>query len=189
MADETDSQSPTPAGGTSSQWSFNWTGLAAIVAIGALIFIGWRWLAGSNDDSAGELSIVDTSEPTVTVETTTPRTTLPTTTVPPTPTTRPTTTTTEVPEARIVISGEMRPCRFGDNCLVANFTIEGFDEHPGRFTCIYPNSQRDFSFNDNDVDEACVTADQGDTITIDIDGLRSATISEENLDGTETTVP
>lgn len=78
----------------------------------------------------------------------------------------------------------MKPCRFGDDCLVASFTIDGFDEHPGRFTCIYPNSQREFSFNNDGVDEACLTADDGDTITIEIDGVQSATISEQDLDGT-----
>ena len=77
----------------------------------------------------------------------------------------------------------MKPCRFGDNCLVAGFVIEGFDPHPGRFLCIYPNSQSDFSFNDNDVEEACLTGDAGDTITIEVDGVRSATISERRLDG------
>ncbi len=62
---------------------------------------------------------------------------------------------------------------------------DGFDEHPGRFTCIYPNSQREFTFNNDGVDEACLTADDGDTITIEIDGIRSATISEQQLDGPE----
>ncbi len=78
----------------------------------------------------------------------------------------------------------MKPCRYGDRCLVASFTIDGFREHPGRFTCIYPKSQSEFTFNDDGVDDACLTADDGDTIIIEVDGVRSATISEQDLDGT-----
>ena len=88
------------------------------------------------------------------------------------------------PDRQVLISGEMKPCRFGADCLVASFTIDGFDEHPGRFVCIYPNSRSDFGFNDDGVDDACLTADDGDTITIEVDGIRSSTISEQNLDGT-----
>ena len=182
--DERNNVPPASPHGASSNWTFNWTGLAALVIIASLTFVAWNWLGGSGDDDGDQLSIDGATAPTVSIETTTPRTDPPATTAPPTTTTQPTTTTTIAAEAQVLIRGEMRPCRYGADCLVASFSIDGFDEHPGRFTCIYPNSQRDFSFNDNDVEEACLTADEGDTITIEIDGIRSATISEANLDGT-----
>ena len=168
--------------GNSSQWTINWSGLVALLLIASLTLVTWRWLAGSGDDPSEGLSIGDTSAPTDSTEPP-PATRPPATTAQPAPATTQPTTTTVASGAQVRISGEMRPCRYGANCLVAGFTIDGFDEHPGRFTCIYPNSRREFSFNNDGVDEACLTADAGDTITIEIDGIRSATISEEALDG------
>ena len=84
---------------------------------------------------------------------------------------------------RFADPGEMKECRFGANCLVASFAIEGFDTHPGRFVCVYPNSRRDFTFNGDRVDDACVTADPGDTLAIEVAGVTSATISEDDLEG------
>ncbi len=168
--------------GTSSQWTVNWWGLVALVIV-ALVTIGtWRWLAGSGNDPSEQLGGIDTSAPT---DTTTPITEPTTTTVAPAPpTTQRSTTTTVASGPQVQIRGEMKPCRYGANCLVASFTIDGFDEHPGRFTCIYPNSERDFTFNNDGVDEACLTGDAGDTITIEVGGVQSATISEQDLDGT-----
>ncbi len=65
----------------------------------------------------------------------------------------------------------------------ASFTVEGFDGPDGQFACIYPNSQSTFSFTDGGRDDACLTADAGDTIAIEVDGVRSAVISEESLSG------
>ena len=164
----------------SSGWEINWGGVAGLVAVVAVVAIAWSWLGGSDADEG--LATVDaptaTSAP---VRSTTTRVT--TTTVAPTTTTTAAPQTT-VPERRVIIRGEVKPCQFGDRCLSASFVIEGFDEHPGRFACIYPNSVSDFGFNDNDVDDACLTGDAGDTITIEVAGVRSATISEDDLDGT-----
>ncbi len=84
----------------------------------------------------------------------------------------------------MLISGEMKPCKYGASCLVASFEIVGFEEQPGRFDCIYPNSRRDFTFHEVSVADACLTGDAGDTIAIEVDGVLSATISEANLTGT-----
>jgi hypothetical protein len=84
----------------------------------------------------------------------------------------------------VVIRGETKPCRFGDDCLVASFGLDGFDEHSGTYSCIYADSRSDFTFNQDLVADACFTADDSDTITIEVDGVRSATISKSNLDGT-----
>ena len=172
--------SPVSPDGNSSQWTINWWGLTALVIVALVTLVTWRWLADSGNDPSDQLSVTGTSAPT---DTTTPVTTPPTTTIRPTTTQR-STTTTSAPGRQVQIRGEMKPCRFGANCLVASFSIAGFDEHPGRFTCISPNSRRDFSFNDDDVDDACITADPGDTITIEVDEVQSATISEDDLDGT-----
>ena len=154
--------------------------------IAVIAFSAWRWVEGTDvfthdDDSDGQLDIT-TTEPSAAAPTTVPvRTT--TTSRPPPSSSVPSTTSPVAPERQVIIRGEMKACRFGSNCLVAGFSIVGWDQHPGQFVCIYPNSRRDFSFNNNGVDEACITADAGDTITIEVDGVRSATISEENLDG------
>ena len=179
------SQSPLSPDGTSSQLTLNWWGLVAVVIIASMTVVTWRWLAGSGADPSEQLNVIGTSAPTDSADTTTPNTGPPTTTVPPAPpTTQRSTTTTVASDPQVQIRGEMKPCRYGDNCLVASFTIDGFDEHPGRFTCIYPNSQSEFSFNNDGVDEACLTGDDGDTITIETGGVQSATISEQDLDGT-----
>lgn len=180
MAGDEDNQVPLSSDGTSSQWTVNWWGLVALVLVALVTISMWRWLVDSGNDSSEQLGVVDTSAPT---DTTTPSTQPPTTTIPPTTTQR-STTTTVASGPQVLIKGEMKPCRFGENCLVAGFTIDGFDEHPGRFVCIYPNSQSEFTFNNDGVDEACLTGDDGDTITIEIGGVRSATISEQDLDGT-----
>ncbi len=172
----------------SSGWAINWSGFAAVLLIGVICLIGWRWLDGSSGESsvadrahspatsvrsaADQAGVVPTPNPAVT------------TTRPPVTTTVASTTTTLTPDRRVLISGVMEPCRFGANCLVASFEIVGFDQHPGTFVCVYPNSQREFNFNDSDVVGACLSGDVGDTITIEVDGVRSATISEQNLDGT-----
>lgn len=179
------SESPVSPAGNSSQWTVNWWGLVALVIVAAVTLVAWRWLAGPGNEPSEQLSVIDTSAPPDSAEATTTSTGPTTTTVPPIPaTTQPSTTTTVASDPQVLIRGEMRPCRYGDSCLVASFTIAGFDDHPGQFTCIYPNSRREFPFNDDGVDEACLTADDGDTITIEIDGVQSATISEQDLGGT-----
>lgn len=166
-----------------TEWVVNWAGVVPVVLVLLLGVVLWRWLDGvGTSDDAGSPPVVSSSV--ATAPTTAPSAV--TTTRPATTTAAPTTTTTTttvVTEPRVRIRGEMGPCNFGSNCLIAGFSIEGFDEHPGRFLCIYPNSERERTFSDDDVDVACVTADEGDTITIEVDGVRSATISEEDLDG------
>ncbi len=153
-----------------------------VALIVPIAIVGWRWTGGDADDAG---AAVEVRSPTSTVV----QFAATTTTVRSTTTTRPVVTaplpsTTLRPARRIIISGEMKECRFGANCLAASFVIEGFEPHPGSYICIYPNSSTEIGFNDNDVTDACLTADQGDTITIEIDGVRSATISEVDLDGT-----
>lgn len=174
---------PVQPAGRASEWSFEWRGLLTVLLLTVVTLIGWRWL-GAGWSSSDELSNVGHAAATTTepiVATTAVASTSSTTS-----TTVATTTTmarAAATDPKVNITGEMKPCRFGDNCLVASFTIEGFDEPSGAFTCIYPNSSRGFSFQDDGKADACLTADAGDTITIEVDGVRSATISEGELGG------
>ena len=162
-----------------SSWSVNWKSVLPLVLVAVAAVIGWRWVEGGDDATISDDGPAASS---VTTAATTTTTTAPATTT--STTSPPTTTTTTVPERRVLISGEMKPCRYGSNCLVASFTIEGFDPHPGRFVCVYPNSRSDFGFKGDGVEDACLSGDQGDTISIEVDGVTSAEISEGNLDGT-----
>ena len=175
-------ESPVRPAEPSSRLTFNWWGLVAVLLLATITLVAWRWLEGASDDDSNQLGGGAATAPTNPVVDTASTTTTSTTTLPAPNVVLPSTTVT--PDRQVLISGEMRPCRFGANCLVASFAIVGFDEHPGRFVCIYPNSRREFPFNNDRVDDACLTADAGDTISIEVDGVRSAAISEQNLDGT-----
>lgn len=184
MADAGGNEAEVVPGGNSSGWAFNWWGLVGLVIIVSIAFVAWRWIDGTGEASSETAGAANTSEPDGSAPTTSVATRTTTTTTRPAPaTTAPPSTTTVPSERRVIIRGEMKACRFGASCLVASFRIEGFDPHPGSFTCIYPNSRSDFTFRNNGIEDACLTADAGDTITIEVDGVQSATISEENLDG------
>jgi len=189
---EPDGESSARQAGASSTWTVSWAGALHVLLIAAIALIGWRLLASAptgsqGDEGRGEGVVSETSEPAGVDDSSAPSTAPrpSTTTISPPSSTSPATTTTVASERRVIISGEMKPCRYGSNCLVASFTIEGFDPHPGAFACIYPNSTTNFGFGDDDVIDACLTGDEGDTITVEVDGVRSATISERDLDGTE----
>ena len=78
--------------------------------------------------------------------------------------------------------GEVKPCRFGDKCLVVIFTVSGFPEPlPTSFVSVYPNSKREFSFDGFGKNEACLTGDEGDVVYIEVAGVRSAPVSEHHL--------
>lgn len=170
-----DETSNAPARDTTT-WSIDWAGAIAVAVIVVIVLILWQRFDGADSDAAQDTTST-TVAPATTIATTTTSSTVATTT------TLASTTTTSAPAQQVLIRGEVKPCQFGSECLVAHFEIDGFDPHPGVFTCIYPNSARDFGFNDNVVDDACLTADEGDTITVEVAGVRSATISAENLDG------
>jgi hypothetical protein len=174
-----------PPAGPESEWSINWAGAGVLLVVVVVVLVGWRPFGAGSDDATSSSADVAA----LTGTTTQPPTRVTTSTVAPT-TVAPTTvarasapTTTVSPERRVLIEGEIEPCRFGDRCLVASFTLEGFEQTSGEFVCIYPNSSSRFSFSDGGRDDACLTADEGDTIAIEVDGVRSDVISEENLTG------
>lgn len=162
-----------------SSWSFNWGGAITVLVVVVLALLVSQRFGGDDPTDADADDAAATTVPSTTVVAATTTSTV----VSATTTRPPSTTSTTAPGPRVLIRGEVEPCRFGSECLVAHFRIEGFDQHPGRFTCIYPNSTSEFGFNDDDVEEACLSGDEGDTIAIEVAGVRSATISAEHLDG------
>lgn len=100
------------------------------------------------------------------------------------PTTNPTTTLASVPDVTpagtpstaetVAITPRFGPCRYGNDCLIAAFSISGFSPLPKTFTCEFSSGIRyTFRFSGTLVDLACSTADGDDTITIEIAGVRS----------------
>jgi len=165
-------------------WLFHWQGLLPLAIVGVLGAMGWRLVAAPDaGDTAAALpepAVVETApattRPVVVVTIAAPTTVAATVAAAP-PVPPPTT----VPQRVVTATGELKPCRFGASCLVISFAISGFDPHPGRFTCVYPNSRREFPFNGPAVEDACLSGDEGDTIHIEVDGVVSAPVSATNL--------
>ncbi len=101
----------------------------------------------------------------------------PETTAAPSTTAAPTTTVAAAAVGpRIVIEPRNEPCKFGNDCLVAGFTLVEFGEQPDSFVCEFADGSRyTFPLETRSVSYACATGSRGDSITIDIDGVRSET--------------
>ena len=85
--------------------------------------------------------------------------------------------TTLAPDGPVVtITGVVGPCRFGRDCLIAGFTIQRFDAQPTQYVCEFSDGSRyTFRFDGDDVRYACATGRPTDTITIEVNGVRSET--------------
>lgn len=80
----------------------------------------------------------------------------------------------------IEIVARTEPCRFGSNCLVAGYVAHGFDTVPGSFTCEFASGSRfEFRATTAVVDHACATGSIGDSITVEIEGVRSETVAHD----------
>jgi hypothetical protein len=78
----------------------------------------------------------------------------------------------------VTIIGSVGPCRFGPECLLAGFALHNFDSQPTEFVCEFADGSRfTFHFNRQEVERACATGDPNDSITIEVDGVRSATFT------------
>lgn len=89
-------------------------------------------------------------------------------------------TTAPVPvtNGSVAAVGRTGPCEFGSACLIASFTISGFSPHPGRYTCVFSDGFRAvFTFSGNSVNTACYTAVPGETIFIEVNGVRSNVVA------------
>jgi hypothetical protein len=75
----------------------------------------------------------------------------------------------------VTIIGKVGPCHFGPECLLAGFALHNFDSQPSEFVCEFADGSRyTFHFTRQEVERACATGDPNDSITIEVDGVRSA---------------
>ncbi len=106
-------------------------------------------------------------------------TTAPIATAAPAPTAAPTTTIVPVPGAPAVAAvGIEGRCRFGPDCLIAGFTIANFPTQPQRFVCEFQDGSRfEYRFDTAAVLYACSTNSPTGSIVIEVDGVRSNTVT------------
>ena len=158
----------------------------------------------SNTDDATTVAPDTTSPDSTSPDTTSPDTTSPDTTSAPTtspPITPPTTPATTSPSGGgsggtggsggsgtdggddkgdgrvVVIEGSTGPCKFGNSCLLAGFRVIGFPSGEKEYVCEFRDGSRyTYKFGARTVEYACATGARGDSITIEVDGVRSATI-------------
>lgn len=136
-------------------------------------------------------TVAVTTEAPTTAAATTPTTAAAATTA---PTEAPTTTTTTAPvvEATTVAPPTTRPadgrvveinsrvgaCSFGSRCLIAGFKLSGFAKAPTTFVCEFADGSRNtFRMGVLEVKQACSTSKVPDRITIEVDGVRSETVT------------
>ena len=78
----------------------------------------------------------------------------------------------------VAIVGTVGPCKFGDDCLIADFAIQNFETPQDEFVCEFENGSRyTFRFDGAGAEAACATSAVGGTITIEVGGVRSETIT------------
>ena len=184
-----------------------WVVTAVVVAIGLLatgaVVVGQ--LFADDDPSAGPVTTPPTSasptttstpDATVVVTTTVPTTTdvsstgsasPVTTTTGTTATTRPSTTagtstTIAIGGPSVTASGRIEDCRFGTDCLVVGFTIADFDTTPAEYVCEFADGERvTFGFVGDGAETACSARSADPSITIEVDGVRSNTVTPDDL--------
>ena len=116
--------------------------------------------------------------------TTTPATTTPATTTP--ATTTPATTDPVGSRPSVTATGRIEDCRFGSDCLVVGFTIAGFDGAPSEYICEFADGERvSFTFGGDGAATACSARSAAPSITVEVAGVRSNTVSPDDLGPTE----
>jgi hypothetical protein len=132
----------------------------------------------STSTTTSSTTTTSTTAPPASTSTTTTSST--TTTTSTTSTTSPSTTTVPLdPDApRVIAVGTEGPCPFGPDCLLAGFTIENFDRQPTRYVCEFQDGSRyTYRFGTDGVSYACSTRNPRGAITIEVDGVRSNTLT------------
>lgn len=85
-------------------------------------------------------------------------------------------------EPAVIATGERGPCDFGSDCLIVSFELRNFDEQPSEYVCEFANSSFPFELRGRQqVDSGCASGDAGDTITVVVDGVRSETLSRDDV--------
>lgn len=86
-------------------------------------------------------------------------------------------------DRRVAIRGRVEGCRFGSACLIASFSAIGFPTE-GDYVCEFGDGTRfTFRYAGGGALDACSTAGASPSITIEIDGVRSETITRDTVDG------
>ena len=93
-------------------------------------------------------------------------------------------TTSPAPDGpAVAVDGRVDDCRFGTDCLIVGFTLAGFDGS-GEYVCEFGDGSRFvFRYLGDGADDACVTGGDDAAITIEVDGVRSRTVTRQRLDG------
>ena len=72
-------------------------------------------------------------------------------------------------------------CRFGTDCLIVGFAIEGFDPRPQEYICEFDDGSRfTFRFDSTGVENACSSGSATAQITVEVAGVRSDTMSRSD---------
>ncbi len=180
-----------------------WTLLVASALVAALLVLlvlvaGWRVLDGDGVADRASVAPVDTVPPTtpmipvMTIPATSSRTTPAPTTVSTTTVSTTTLSTTSVSDAprsagvpddrSIDVRGRLDDCRFGVDCVIASFSAIGFPAE-GDYVCEFSDGTRfTFRYAGGGALDACATSGESASITIEIDGVRSATLTRATLE-------
>ena len=116
--------------------------------------------------------------------TTTPPTTAPATSAAPTsaPATSAPSTSAPPTGPRVIAVGRVEDCRFGSDCLVVGFLIDGFDVAPTEYVCEFADGERiSFGFVGGGAETACSARSASPSITIEVAGVRSNTVTPDDL--------
>lgn len=91
--------------------------------------------------------------------------------------------TTDGDGRRVRVEARVENCRFGADCVIASFTLDGFDPS-GEYVCEFGDGSRfTFRYVGEGADDACSTGGPNPSITIEVDGVRSATVTRDQPDG------
>jgi hypothetical protein len=78
----------------------------------------------------------------------------------------------------VLVDARLEPCRFADDCLVVGFRLDGFTTAPGEYVCEFDDGSRfTFTFRSSGVEDACATGSADASITVEVDGIRSETVT------------
>lgn len=148
-----------------------WASAGAGLLVGLLVVVLVFSLTSPSDDNP-----IKANEPTAAAPTTVdksgpgPATTSTTVVV--------STTTIAPSDPTVTITRSIGPCKYGESCLIASFTISDFAEPPSEFVCIFHDDSRfTFRFEGDGAENACNTATKPSSITIEVDGVLSETIT------------
>lgn len=88
------------------------------------------------------------------------------------------------PDGRsIEVRGRVEDCRFGADCVIVSFSAVGFPDE-GDYVCEFADGSRvTFRYAGGGAVDACAASGDSPSVTIEIDGVRSATITREEPEG------